>query len=92
MRRSLSLLALIILINSTIFFLIPVNVSSKNMSGVGTPPIDTDNYWYIENFTLITTREEFSNGNIVEFGNHSELIQQNGVYKSLWDIQKQNIS
>jgi ABC-type multidrug transport system fused ATPase/permease subunit len=29
----------------------------------------------------------FDNGKIVESGNHRELIEKNGVYKKLFDIQ-----
>lgn len=78
MRSLLSLWTVAILIILTLIFLTPANASSIDMSGKGTPPIDTDNYWYIENDLMIIRREEFSNGNIVINSTGKLIIGENG--------------
>jgi RNA polymerase subunit RPABC4/transcription elongation factor Spt4 len=58
--------------------LIPQNASSTGWSGTGSLPVEMDNYWYIDNEIKITTKQEFTNGNIIINSTGKLIIQENG--------------
>ena len=80
MRNLISLRLNIFVIILVFILLIALKVHSTNSSwsGYGTPPIDSDNFWYIDDNETISTKTEFSNGNLIINSSGKLIINSTG--------------